>query len=198
VVELLLLSGADVHASSHRGDTPLHYAARHKDDVESVKVLLRAGARVDCRNSLGNTPFAGAAIMNSFAVGRYLLKCGADRHTTNKYGDTPLRETIHHNCHGFLQMLLEDDTNFEDVNKHGSSLLHAVALEGDLKTLQILSKASLGALDIQRTNNRGETAVDICLKRIGVTEEFRNAFLQLVETLPSQNLDQWAETSSGM
>ncbi|KAL1872012.1 hypothetical protein VTK73DRAFT_1756 [Phialemonium thermophilum] len=183
IVELLLLSGADVHASNHRGDTPLHFAARHKDDVESAKVLLRAGARVDCRNNLGNTPFAGAAITNSFAVGRYLLKCGADRHTKNKFGDTPLRETIHHNCHGFLQMLLEDETSFDDVNKHGSSLLHALALEGDLETLQILSNASLGGLDARQTNNRGETAVDICRKRIGVPDEFKKAFLQLVEKL---------------
>ncbi|KAF7551388.1 hypothetical protein G7Z17_g5046 [Cylindrodendrum hubeiense] len=185
ILELLLLSGADVNFNKSAGNTPLHYAARHKDDLESVMVLIRAGAHIDDKNTLGNSPLAGAAITNRVVTGKYLLKCGADRYSTNKYGDTPLRETIHHNCHGFLRMLLEDGIKCNDINKHGSSLLHALALEGNTETVQILKAANLTNVDARLENNRGETAMDICQKRIGASEGFSDTFSELLSTLTS-------------
>ncbi|KAI5456973.1 ankyrin repeat-containing domain protein [Mariannaea sp. PMI_226] len=180
IVELSILSGADVNTTNNRGDSPLHYAARHKDDLDSVKILVRAGAQLDCRNKLGNTPFAGAAIMNRVAAGKYLLNCGAKKYNKNKYGDTPLRETIHHNQHAFLQMLLDDDTNINEVKADGSSLLHSLALEGDTKTVQILAAAGIVELDTQLKNARGKTAMDICQERIKAPEGFKDAFAKLL------------------
>lgn len=184
IVELLILSGADVHSTDNGDNSPLHYAARHTDDLESVKILIRAGAQVDRKNAPGNTPFAGAAMMNRVTIGKYLLKCGADRYSTNKYGDTPLRETIHHNRHKFLRMLLEDETRCDDINTRGSSLLHALALEGDTKTVRILMAASLNRFDTEQKNYQGETAMDICEKRIRVPEGFKEAFSVLLSTFP--------------
>lgn len=40
LVELLILRRADVNFTNNRGDTTLHYTARHKDDVETVTVLV--------------------------------------------------------------------------------------------------------------------------------------------------------------
>jgi ankyrin repeat protein len=185
IVELLILRRANVNFTNNRGDTPLHYAARHKDDLESVKILVQAGARVDQKNFLGNTPFAGAAITNRVASGKYLLQCGADKQSSNKYGDTPLREAVHHNCHEFLQMLLNVGTRHDDINKSGSSVLHALALEGDTKTVEILRAASMTDLDTQLKNTRGEMPMDVCRKRIGAPEGFKEAFSQLLSTLGS-------------
>lgn len=169
--------------ANNRGDTPLHYAARHKDDVESVKILVQAGAQVDRKNSLGNTPFAGAAITNRLASGRYLLQNGADRLSTNKYGDTPLRETVHHNCHKFLRMLLQEGTKYDEVNTSGSTILHAVALEGDTETAEILTAFRLTGLDPQIKNARGETAMDVCENRISAPDVFKTAFSELLASL---------------
>lgn len=183
MVEVLILRGAKVNVTNKRGDTPLHYAARHKDDVETVKILVQAGAVVDRKNPLGNTPLAGAAITNRVAAGLYLLERGADRHTTNKYGDTPLFETIYHHSHGFLQMLLGQGTKYDTVNNTGSSILHAVALEGDVPTVEILRAAGLAGLDIHLRNSRGETAAEVCQKRIGAPAGFVDSIMGLISML---------------
>jgi ankyrin repeat protein len=183
MVELLLLRRADVNFANKGGDTPLHYAARHRDDVESVRVLIQAGAQVDRKNSPGNTPFAGAAITNKVASGRYLLQNGADRLTTNKDGDTPLRETVYHNCHEFLRMLLQEGTKYDEVNRRGSTILHAVALEGDTETVEILKASGLTGLDPRMKNDRGETAMDVCEKRINAPDVFKTAFSEFLTSL---------------
>jgi len=184
IVELLILQRADVNTSNDRGDTPLHCAVRHTDDVETVKILIRAGAQVNRPNFLGTTPFACAALAGRIQSGRYLLHRGADRYVANKYGYTPLRETIHYNCHDFLRMLLETETRYRnDVSKAGSSILHSLALEGDTETVGILRAANMSGLDIDMRNLKGETAMDMCGKRIGAPEGFTEAFSQLLESL---------------
>ena len=49
VVRALLESGADVHASTKKGFTALHFAAR-ENDLESARLLLGAGAGVNVRS----------------------------------------------------------------------------------------------------------------------------------------------------
>lgn len=183
MVELLLLRGAMVNAANDRGETSLHHAARHTDDLDIVKTIVRAGARVDQKNSLGNTPFAWAAIMNRVAVGKYLLECGADRHSMNENGDTPLQETIHQHSHDFLQMLLDCGTRYTDINTSGCSILHVLALEGDTKTVDIFKVTELCNLSTQLRNNQGERPGDVCLKRLNAPEGFRVAFTELVSRL---------------
>lgn len=183
ILELLILRRANVNSVNKRGDTPLHYAARHRDNAESVQILIQAGAEVDRKNFLGNTPFVGAAIMNRVASGRYLLEKGAEKHSCNKYGDTPLRETVYHNCHEFLQMLLDMGTRYDDVNSSGSSILHAVALEGDVETVKILQTANLTGLNAQLRNAKGETAMEVLQNRMSPPVGFLEAFSQLLAPL---------------
>lgn len=138
---------------------------------------------MDRKNCLGNTPFAGAAITNKLASGRYLLQRGADRLSTNKYGDTPLRETVHHNCHEFLRMLFLEGTKNDVANTSGSTILHAAALEGDAETVAILKSFNLSGLDPKTKNNRGERAMDVCQKRMGTPDALKTAFSELIDSL---------------
>lgn len=183
IVEVLILRQAKVNAENNRGDTPLHYAARHQDNVETVKILIGAGAQVDHKNNLGNTPFAGAAITNSVSSGEFLISNGADRHTSNTYGDTPLRETIYNNRHEFLKMLLQMGTKYNEVNKSGSSILHAIALEGDLGTLEVLNSFGVSGLDATLRDDQGYTALELCDKRIGASDAFKERFSNMVQRL---------------
>lgn len=180
VVEVLILRGAGVNTANSKGETPLHCAAKYMGSLEIVKTLVRAGAQIGQRNSLGNTPLSWAAIMNRVSMGEYLLQQGADRYSTNENGDTPFRETIHQNCHDFLQMLVESGTRYNDINTFGCSVLHVLALEGDTKTAEILRAARLSGLDTQLRNNRGETPMDICRKRVNAPTGFRDSFSDLL------------------
>ena len=77
VAKLLIERGADVNARSKNGFTPLLFAAQ-QNDLDSVQVLLAAGAKLD-----GFTPEWGSALVAAAARGHenlaiFLLEKGAD------------------------------------------------------------------------------------------------------------------------
>ncbi|KAK0614431.1 ankyrin repeat-containing domain protein, partial [Immersiella caudata] len=183
IVELLLLRGANPNTPNTRGDTPLHHAARHKDDLRIVKLLVEAGAVVDARNALGNTPLSGAAITNRVAAGAYLVEQGADQHSANMYGDTPLREAVQHNCVEFLRMLLDKGTRYDEVNRRGETVWHALALEGRTETVRVFLKVGVKGVDPQSRNKDGKTAGEVLAGRMGVSVGFREAFGELLGSL---------------
>jgi uncharacterized protein len=69
--------------------TPLIYAAR-SNDVESVKVLLAAGADINQVSGYGWSPLLVATQNRYYKLGAFLLEHGADPNLTNKGGWTPL------------------------------------------------------------------------------------------------------------
>ncbi len=58
-MKVLVEAGADIHALSSYGDTPLHLCAT-SCNVEGAKTLLRAGANPDVFNHEGESPLAKA------------------------------------------------------------------------------------------------------------------------------------------
>jgi ankyrin repeat protein len=69
--------------------TPLVYATL-ADDLDSVKVLLAAGADVNQTTGYGWSPLLVATQNRYYNLGAYLLDHGADVNLTNKGGWTPL------------------------------------------------------------------------------------------------------------
>jgi ankyrin repeat protein len=69
--------------------TPLVYAVR-SNDVESVKVLLAAGADVNQVTGYGWSPLLVATQNRYYTLGAFLLDHGADANLANKGGWTPL------------------------------------------------------------------------------------------------------------
>ncbi len=70
--------------------TPLHAAAA-RGHVEIVELLIKAGAVIDCRNELGETPLHLAATSE---VVQTLLKYGADIEAKDDKGETPIHEAV--------------------------------------------------------------------------------------------------------
>jgi ankyrin repeat protein len=71
------------------GLTPLVFAAR-EGDLETVKVLVEAGADVNQTTEYGWTPLLVASNNRNYKVGAYLLEKGANPNIANKGGWTPL------------------------------------------------------------------------------------------------------------
>jgi truncated hemoglobin YjbI len=90
VVRLLVRAGADVHADDGvKRTTPLHMAAR-RGNVGIAEALLDCGARIDARDSLGETPLRRAVNCDKVAVAAALLRRGADARSVGSKGLTPL------------------------------------------------------------------------------------------------------------
>ena len=77
VVRTLVERGADVHPQPRQAFSPLIAAARN-GDIETARVLLAAGARVDDTGSDGAHPLAYAVIVGQSAFAHFLLAQGTD------------------------------------------------------------------------------------------------------------------------
>jgi len=181
ILQLLILHGADVHARTSIGSQAIHHASRHQRDIAPVEFLLQTGASLDSINKVGHSPLCGAAISNRHEIGAFLLDKGADMQVRSLHGDTPLFETVFHNSHEFLQMLLERGADHSDVNNSGSTILHAAALEGDIRTIEILRDSGIRWNQCSRQDRKGATALEIAQRRIKPPEGFLDAFEQLVD-----------------
>jgi len=94
VVELLLVSKADVNARDSFNKTPLFYAA---SDPDVVKLLLANKADVNAKDNSGRTPLHEAAIHGHKDVAELLLAYKADVNATNNAGKTPLFFAVQYN-----------------------------------------------------------------------------------------------------
>lgn len=92
MVQLLIEHNVDVNAydNSQRW-TALHFAARSQKEY-IVRLLIEAGATVDCVDMFGNTPL-WRCVMNSsqdLTAVKELLKFGADPYRRNNYDEAPI------------------------------------------------------------------------------------------------------------
>ena len=90
VVRALVRAGGEVNAADGvKRCTPLHMAAR-RGGTEIAEALLDAGAPIDARDSLGDTPLRRAVNCDRFDVAALLLARGADVHSVGSKRMTPL------------------------------------------------------------------------------------------------------------
>lgn len=90
IVEYLLTQGADIHATTRRGETPLH-AAVMGGNRTIVDRLLRQGADVNTRAENGLTPLHRAAWQRLIDVTKLLLAHGADKQAKDNNNLSPLQ-----------------------------------------------------------------------------------------------------------
>lgn len=92
----LLEAGADVNATTARGESALLWAARTGDRgittagrLNAVEQLLSRGADVNAADEEGETPLLGAVWMGHAEIVATLLSAGADANRANSAGETP-------------------------------------------------------------------------------------------------------------
>jgi ankyrin repeat protein len=112
----LLQKRVDVNAADADGSTALHWVSYH-DDLESVDLLIRAGANVNASSDLGVTPLWSASQNGSAAMVRKLLAAGANPNLALEAGETPLMVAARSGYPEICEQLLAKGAN---VNAHGT------------------------------------------------------------------------------
>jgi ankyrin repeat protein len=170
VAELLLAHGADVNAREfgitiqfdadmmngvalpHKdddGQTPLHFAYRHKDVAE---LLLAKGADVNAKDKNGTTPLDVAATMCQKDTVELLLAKGADVNATDNDGWTALHVARNKTV---AELLLAKGANVNAKTiKDNWTPLHYVTWNGPKDVAELL--LAKGA-DVNTRDNNGDT-----------------------------------------
>jgi ankyrin repeat protein len=100
VVDELVKGGADIHAGSKSGFTPLMFAAQ-QDDVDSARILLRAGAKPnDAQPKTALTPLMIASAMGHTKAVDLLLDNGANPNLADANGYTSLHRVVRDSDYG--------------------------------------------------------------------------------------------------
>jgi ankyrin repeat protein len=107
-----------VTAREADGTTPLHWAVR-VDDLDTVRLLIGAGADAQAGNRYGVTPLALAAVNGNPSIVEALLKAGADANASLPEGETALMTAARTGRPEALAMLLDHGA---DVNAQESWL----------------------------------------------------------------------------
>src|SRR6266481_7464433 len=99
-VDELVKHGADVQLASKSGFTPLMFAAQ-QGDVDSGRILLRAGAKAnEAQPKSGLTPLLIASAMGQAKAVDLLLDNGADPNAVDANGYAPLHKVVRDSDYG--------------------------------------------------------------------------------------------------
>ncbi len=181
-IRTLLEQHADLNAPQVDGMTALHWMAYH-DDLETVDLLVRAGANVKAENRYGVTPLSLACTNGNGAMVALLLEAGADPNTALPGGETALMTAARTGKMGAVKALLAHGAgaNHKDSH-HGQTALMWAAAEGHAEVVETLLEA--GA-DFRTPVNSGLTPLLFAVRegRIGVVRALLKAGADANETI---------------
>ncbi|XP_062601272.1 GA-binding protein subunit beta-1-like [Saccostrea cucullata] len=88
-------------------------------DIDIVKVLIKAGARVDCKDNSGKTPLLLALEDGKFKIAEYLIKHGSDVNEVDDLGQSALHLVVsgqHNDCARIIRILFKCRYVMKDVD----------------------------------------------------------------------------------
>jgi hypothetical protein len=127
IVDIFLEGGADVSELDRHGATFLHGAC-HRGQLEIARLLVRAGAAPDARNTLGRTPLHLACSSYSHFRKTGLVRLlveegGADIDARDRRGRTPLHYAAQSGDRGTIALLAEEGADFDALDEQGDTPL---------------------------------------------------------------------------
>ncbi|OHW99164.1 ankryin domain-containing protein, partial [Colletotrichum incanum] len=148
----------------HRGETPLHLAAR-SGNLDAVRELLNLGCNIDQRDSAGDTVLTIACAEGYAPMAQYLVDAGCNVGVKNNLGFTALHraaEATGESSMEIIRSLLSAGASATATTKDGRSALHYLVTSDSDKAifganLRILLDA--GA-DLEARNYMGKRPLD--------------------------------------
>lgn len=171
-MRLLLSVGADLHAATRGGKSPLHAAAAN-GHLEVVRLLLATSSRaIDVpamHGMMRMTPLHMAVDGGHLEVVRLLLAAGACVAASDQAnGITPLLVAAEKGDTAALRMLLAAGADVNAAMQHGLTALHAAAHSGQLETIRILLAAGADVAATVEDQDSGSgrcTSIEVAQQR---------------------------------
>ncbi|MDE7134730.1 MAG: ankyrin repeat domain-containing protein, partial [Rikenellaceae bacterium] len=160
IVEQLIASGANVNVRDNtggafsmlwrrRGETPLHRAAAI-NSVSIVRMLIDAGAKVNCYDYYHTTPLHLAALHGNYQMVRLLVDAGAKVSVRDDDGNEPVLMAVRSGGVAIVGCLLDNGANVNTASNSGETPLHRATRLGEVETALFLLKrgADINVQDI--------------------------------------------------
>jgi len=141
------------------GRTPLLIATR-ANDVEAARALITAGADVNAKDRISDTPFLYAGAEGRLEILRLILATGkANLADTNRYGGNALIPAAHHGHPETVRELLKTKIAIDHVNRLGwTALLETIILtDGGPVHQDILAQLIAAGADVNLADGEGVT-----------------------------------------
>ncbi len=137
--------------------SPLLIATRG-NDIETARALIAAGADVNARDQIADTPFLYAAAEGRLDILRLILATGrANLADTNRYGGNALIPAAHHGHPEEVRELLKTKIAIDHVNRLGwTALLEIIILtDGGPVHQDILAQLIAAGADVNVADGEG-------------------------------------------
>lgn len=151
-LSFLLRNGADVHAVTHDGRSPVHFAA----DEATLRILGVAEADLTATDDAGRTALDGAAMRNQVALCEALLLFGCKADARAHDGYDPLARAVMHEAHEVVALLIARE--MEAVNRRYVDRKSLLMLAKGPEMVERLIQA--GA-DVHGRDAHGNTALHV-------------------------------------
>ena len=137
----LIKQRVDPNVADAEGMTALHWAA-HWNDLDTVKLLIAAGAKAKTANRYGVTPLHEAATVGNAAMVNALVKAGADVNAAYGDGETPLMTAAHSGSVEVVKLLIEGGAKVNTAESfRGETALMFAAVENHAPVVKALIDA---------------------------------------------------------
>ncbi|KAF5256159.1 hypothetical protein FOXYS1_13382 [Fusarium oxysporum] len=187
----LLGAGANVAQYDVEGQTALHYAAGHWDDLAYYEPLVEYGSDVNWPTIPRLTPLTTVIIEGHNKAMKYLVANGADVNMKGHDGRSPGFYAVEYNNHAAIQFLQDSGVDFRGYSEAYPSVLHVAAYHADVETIKMLTSYYLVLEDVECIDSKGLTVLQIVeerVKRRNVEAGFTQAFELLLQSVVSEEV----------
>lgn len=163
----LIAAGADLEARDGRGRTALHVAT-HARQREAIRVLARAGAKLDVLEDDRYDAVTIAAVADDPATLSLLLSLGASpRQTTSRYDGTALIAAAHLGHDEVVRRLIAAGAPLDHVNNlHWTALIESIVLgDGGPRHQRTLAALVDAGASMQLADRQGNTPLQLARAR---------------------------------